>query len=73
MAKQTLLEAYKNRIKVAESVYAKSHDGEMMDNNRKVLLAKCLDNTRTFLNESLSSATGTQAADLGLWKKFCTY
>jgi len=34
MAK-SLLEAYKNRINVAESVYAKAHNGETMDNNHK--------------------------------------
>lgn len=71
MAK-TLLEAYQNRIKVAESVYAKSHDGEAMDVNKKVLLARCLENTRTFMNESVAPENGTQVANMGLWKKFCT-
>ena len=40
----TLFEAYKNRLAISESVYAKSHDGEKMDNNRKLVTAKCLEN-----------------------------
>jgi len=38
----------------------------------KVLLARCLENTRSFLNEALDSSVGTQRSDLGLYKKFCT-
>ena len=72
MEKKSLLEAYKNRIRVAESVYQKSHDGEMMDNNRKILLARCLENTKNFLSEALDGSVGTQRSDLGLYKKFCT-
>lgn len=30
----TLMEAYKNRLSISESVYAKAHNGEKMDNNR---------------------------------------
>lgn len=37
-----LLEAYKNRLTISESVYAKSHNGEKLDNNRKLVVAKCL-------------------------------
>lgn len=51
MAKN-LLEAYSKRIKVAESVYSKSHAGEEMSNVRKITLAKCLQNVNTFLNEA---------------------
>ena len=31
MANQNLVEAYKKRIQIAESVYSKSHSGERMD------------------------------------------
>ena len=40
----TLLETYKNRLTVSESVYAKAHEGEKMDNNRKLATARCLEN-----------------------------
>ena len=41
----TLLETYKNRINVAEQVYAKNNNGAKMDNNRKVMIATVLNNT----------------------------
>ena len=66
-----LIEAYKNRINLAESVYRASHEGEPMDNNRKITLARVLKNTNAFLNEAFTSTQGTQRADIGLWKKFC--
>jgi len=37
-----LLEAYKNRLRVSESVYSRGHDGEKMDSQRKLVIAKCL-------------------------------
>lgn len=66
-----LLEAYSKRIKIAESLYSKSHDGAAMDNNRKLVLARCLNNVNAYLNEAFDSSTGTQRSDLGAWKKFC--
>lgn len=41
----TLLETYKNRLAVAESVFSKSNNGKKMDNNRKLILATVLNNT----------------------------
>ena len=38
----SLLEAYKNRLSISESVYAKAHGGEKLDTNRKLVVAKCL-------------------------------
>lgn len=67
----TLLESYKNRIRVAESLYGRQHNGEKMDNNRKITLAKVLDNTSKFLTEAFDSSNATQRSDLGLYKKFC--
>ena len=66
-----LMEAYSKRIKIAESVYAKSHNGEQMDQNRKLCLAKCLQNVNSFINEAFEQSTGTQRSDMGLFKKFC--
>lgn len=71
MANQKLVEAYKKRIQIAESVYSKSHSGSKMDNNRKITLARCLKNTQDFLNEAFDASSATQRADMGLWKKFC--
>ena len=44
MAK-SLFEAYKNRLAVANTVYAKAHAGESMSNARKLTTAKVLENT----------------------------
>ena len=44
MAK-TLLEAYKNRLAISEAVYGSQHAGQKMDNNRKLVVAKVLQNT----------------------------
>ena len=66
-----LLEAYKNRLKISESVYSKSHEGAKMDNNKKLCVAKCLENCNRFLNEAFDASVGTQRSDMGLWKKFC--
>ena len=47
-----LLEAYKNRLSLSESVYAKTHGGEKMDNHRKLVTARCLANIDSFMNEA---------------------
>lgn len=66
-----LLETYKKRIAVSEKLYSDTHMGESMDNNKRLLVAALLQNTQKFLGEALTSANGTQRADLGLYKKFC--
>lgn len=53
MAKMSLLEAYKNRLAVAEGCYAKEHAGESLSESKKLVVAKCLENTNKFLNEAL--------------------
>ena len=70
MAK-SLLEAYKQRLSISESVYSREHNGEKMDNNRKLAVARVLKNTNDFLTEAFNQSQGTQRADMGLWKKFC--
>ena len=47
-----LLETYKKRLTVSESVYQKSHNGEKMDNRRKIATAKCLESLNKFMNEA---------------------
>ena len=66
----TLFEAYKNRLAVAESYFGKTHDGERMDQNRKLVVAKVLENTNRFLNEAFENSVGTQRSDMGAFKKF---
>lgn len=36
-----LLESYKNRLAISESVYAKSHNGEKLSNFKKIATARC--------------------------------
>lgn len=67
----TLLEQYKGRLAVSESVFKKMHNGEGMDNNKKLVVATCLDNTNKFLKEAFDSSAATQRADLGDFKRFC--
>ena len=67
----SLLEAYSKRLAISESVYRRQHNGEKMDNNRKLTVAKVLANTNNFLNEAFDNSTGTQRSDMGLYKKFC--
>lgn len=70
MATKSLFEAYSNRLKVAESVYAKAHNGEQMSNHKKLVTAKVLENCNRFLNEAFEQSAGTQRSDMGMWKKF---
>lgn len=65
-----LLEAYKKRLSVSESVYSKTHNGETLDDNKKYVIARVLANTSSYLNEAFANSVGTQRADLGLFKKF---
>lgn len=70
MAK-SLLEAYANRIKIAESVYSQTHQGQKMSNIKKITVATCLNNVSRFMNEAFDSSAATQRADMGTWKRFC--
>ena len=67
----TLLESYKDRLAVSESMYRQAHNGEKMSASRKFCIAQCLDNVNKFLTENFNSSVGTQRADMGLYKKFC--
>lgn len=70
-----LVEAYKKRIAVAESLYTKSHNGEAMSSNMKLVTAACLNNVSKFLNEAFTQDAATQADSSGtnnldMYKKF---
>ena len=41
----TLLEKYKNRVALAEKVYAEKHSGQKLDSYKKLMVAKVLENT----------------------------
>lgn len=67
----TLLEAYKKRLAVAESVHQRSHNGAKMSPQKKLLLATLLNNTSKFMNEAFDQSAATQRSALGDYKKFC--
>ena len=47
-----LLETYKKRLAVSESVYQKAHNGEKIDQRRRLATAKCLESLNKFMNEA---------------------
>ena len=65
-----LLEAYKDRLVISEKVYSKAHNGESMNQFKKMATAKCLENLNKFMNEAFDNSVGTQRSDLGNWKRF---
>lgn len=67
----TLLESYKNRLAISESVHQKSHNGAKMSTNKKMMIAAVLNNTSKFMNEAFNSSAATQRSALGDYKKFC--
>lgn len=71
MANQNLMEAFKKRIAISESIYSRQHNGQKMDNYRKMAVAKVLQNTSNFLNEAFDSAAVTQRSAMGDYKRFC--
>ena len=68
---QNLLEAYKNRLAISESIHQKSHNGAKMSTNKKLMIASVLNNTSRFLNEAFSESAAVQKSAIGDWKKFC--
>ena len=67
----TLLESYKNRLSISESVHQKSHNGARMSANKKLLIASVLNNTSKFINEAFDNSAATQRSALGDYKRFC--
>ena len=68
--KTTLLEQYKDRLAIAESLYSRSHNGAKLSNMKKIATAQCLKNISSFMNESFDAPSGTQRSDMGFFKKF---
>lgn len=66
-----LLEQYKDRLKVSESFYSKSHNGDKLDSRKQLMIAQCLKNTANFLQEAFDSSNGTQRVAMGDYKRFC--
>ena len=66
----TLLENYKQRLTISESVYAQNHAGAKMPETKKLITAKLLENTAKWLNESLDNSVPTQRSAMGAFKKF---
>ena len=66
-----LLEAYKNRLAISESIHQKSHNGAKMSAQKKLMIASVLNNTSRFLNEAFSDSAAVQKSAIGDWKKFC--
>lgn len=65
-----LLEAYGKRLSLADKLHAKSHNGERLSESKKILIAKCLENTQKFMTEAFDMSSGTQRSDMGLFTKF---
>ena len=55
-----LLESYKNRLAISESVHQRSHNGAKMSNAKKLMIASVLNNTSKFMNEAFDSSAATQ-------------
>ena len=66
-----LLESYKNRLAISESIHQKSHNGAKMSTNKKLMIASVLNNTSRFLNEAFDNSAAVQKSAIGDWKKFC--
>ena len=71
-----LLEAYANRLTYADKIYAKNHQGERLTESKKILIAKCLENTQRFVNEAIDQShnggatQGGANGNMGLFTKF---
>ena len=65
-----LLESYKNRLAISESVHKNFH-GSAMSPAKKTMIAACLNNMSKFMNESFDNSAVTQRSALGNFKKFC--
>lgn len=68
-----LVEAYKQRLTVANEAYAAEHEGKTLSESKQVLVATMLNNVNKRMNEALgfSNSLAVQRSDMGAWKKFC--
>lgn len=68
--RQSLVEAYRPQLRLAEAYVAKNFDGKTVSANTKLATAVLLDNTNKWITESMNTVA-TERSDLGDWKKFC--
>ena len=61
-----LLETYKQRLAISESVYSAKHNGDKMSDHKKLITAKLLSNVSNFMNEAFDNSVGVQRSDLGI-------
>jgi hypothetical protein len=68
-----LVEAYKQRLTVANEAYAAEHNGKTLSESKQVLVATMLNNVNKRMNEALgfNNSLAVQRSDMGAWKKFC--
>lgn len=57
------MEAYANRLNFADKIYAKNHGGARLNESKKILIAKCLENTQRFLTESIEQSHNNGATN----------
>ena len=67
---QNLLECYKNKLAVSEGYYSKTHNGEKLSMNKKMVVARLLENTNKYMTEAFNNSVGTQRSDMGSYKRF---
>lgn len=65
-----ILESYKNRLAISESVHKNFH-GTAMSPAKKTMVAACLNNMSRFMNEAFDSSAATNRGTLSNYKKFC--
>lgn len=66
--RQSLLETYKQQLRIAEAYVAKNFDGKTVSPNTALTTAVLLDNTNRWITESMNTQA-TERSDLGAWKK----
>jgi hypothetical protein len=66
-----LVEAYKNKLAIADQAYGQTHNGATLSESKKVMLATLLNNVNKRMNEAFSGSLATQRSGMGEWKKFC--
>lgn len=65
-----ILESYKNRLAISESVHKNFH-GTAMSPAKKTMVAACLNNMSRFMNEAFDASAATNRGTLSNYKKFC--
>ena len=65
-----ILESYKNRLAISESVHKNFH-GSAMSPAKKTMVAACLNNMSRFMNEAFDSSAATNRGTLSNYKRFC--